>query len=159
MFLGRIDKALLEMRESIRLNPSHAAAHAIMAPLLYYVGRADEALASAQRALSLSPCDPRLGLWLAVVSQAQYFLKAYEEAATIGQWALSLIQENPLAHRFVAASLGQLHKTIEAEPIILILRESRTPSIQAIRNSVMHLYRDEQMIEHMLDGLRKAGLQ
>jgi adenylate cyclase len=158
MFLGRIDQALMEMREAIRLNPSHAAAHAIMAPLLCYVGRADEALDSVRRALNLSPYDPRLGLWLALVSQAQYFLKAYEEAAVIGQHALSLISENPLAHRFVAASLGQLSRTKEAEPILLIIRRSSTPSLDAIRNSVGHLYREGKMIEHMLDGLKKAGL-
>lgn len=159
MFLGRIDQALMEMRETIRINPSHAAAHAIMAPLLCYLGQPTDALESARKALSLSPYDPRLGLWLALVSQAQYFLRVYEEAAAIGRQALSLISENPLAYRFVAASLGQLGRTREAEAIILALRQSSTPSIEAIRKSVLHLYRDEQMIEHMLDGLRKAGLQ
>jgi adenylate cyclase len=159
MFLGRIEEALMEMREAIRLNPSYAAAHAIMASLLCYVGRANDALDCARRALSLSPYDPRLGLWLSSVSQAQYFLRVYEEAAVMGQHALSLISENPLAHRFAAASLGQLGRTIEAEAIVLTIRQSPTPSIEAIRKSVVHLYRDEQMIEHMLDGLRKAGLQ
>jgi adenylate cyclase len=159
MFLGRIEEALIEMREAIRLNPSHAAAHAIMAPLLCYVGRADEALDSARRALSLSPYDPRLGLWLSLVSQAQYFLRVYDDAAIMGRHALSLISENPLAHRFAAASLGQLGRRTEAEAVVLTIRQSRTPSIKAIKQSVLHLYRDEQMIEHMLDGLRKAGLQ
>jgi adenylate cyclase len=159
MFLGRIEEALIEMREAIRLNPSHAAAHAIMAPLLCYVGRADEALDSARRALSLSPYDPRLGLWISLVSQAQYFLRVYDEAAIMGQHAFSLISENPLAHRFAAASLGQLGRAAEAEAVVLTIRRSRAPSIDAIRKSVVHLYRDEQMIEHMLDGLRKAGLE
>ena len=159
MFLGKIEEALIEMREAIRLNPSHAAAHAIMAPLLCYVCRADEALDSARRALSLSPYDPRLGLWLSLVSQAQYFLRVYDEAAVMGQHALSLISENPLAHRFAAASFGQLGKTTEAEAIVSAIRQSRTPSIEAIKKSVVHLYRDEQMVEHILEGLRKAGLQ
>ena len=159
MFLGRIDEALIEMREAIRLNPSHAAAHAIIASLLCYVGRADEALDSARRALRLSPYDPRLGLWFAAVSQAQYFLRIYQEAAIIGQHALSLISENPLAQRFVAASLGQLGRKTEAEPVMLRISQSPTPSIEAIKKSVARLYRDEQMVEHLLDGLRKAGLQ
>ena len=51
MFLGRIDEALAEMREALRVNPSYAAAHAIMAPLLCYVGMPQEALASARRAM------------------------------------------------------------------------------------------------------------
>jgi len=159
MFLGRIDEALTEMREAIRLNPSHAAAHAIMAHLLCYVGQAEDALDSVRRALRLSPYDPRLGLWLSGVAQAQYFLKHYEEAAVIGRQAISLISENPLAHRFAAASLGQLGKKAEAEPMVMLIRQSRTPSVQAIRNSIVHLYRDEVMIQHLLAGLRRAGLE
>jgi TolB-like protein/class 3 adenylate cyclase/cytochrome c-type biogenesis protein CcmH/NrfG len=158
MFLGRIDEALTEMREALRINPSHAAAHAIMAPLRCYVGMPQEALESARRAITLSPYDPRLGLWLSLVSQAQYFLTEYEEAVASGQQALSLIAENPLAYRFAAASLGQLDRIGEAAELIAFIRRSSTPSIAAIRQSVSHLYRDERMIEHMLDGLRRAGL-
>src|SRR5215472_11728315 len=54
-------QALEEMREAVRINPSHAAAHAIMAHLLCYVGRPDDALKSVNNALRLSPYDPRLG--------------------------------------------------------------------------------------------------
>lgn len=158
MFLGRVEQALREMRETVRINPSHAAAYAIMAHLLCYVERPNDALESVQHALRLSPYDPRLGLWLAAQSQAHYFLGAYEEAATIGQQALFLIEQNPIAQRFTAASLGQLGKTGEAEPLIAVLRKSPAPSTEAIRGSVIRLYRNRDMIEHMLDGLRKAGL-
>ena len=158
MFLGRIDQALREMRETVRINPSHAAAYAIMAHLLCYVEQPDHALNSVQHALRLSPYDPRLGLWLAAQSQAHYFLGAYQEAATIGQQALFLIEQNPIAQRFTAASLGQLGRVAEAEPLIAVLRKSPAPSIEAIRGSVTRLYRNADMIEHMIDGLRKAGL-
>jgi hypothetical protein len=77
----------------------------------------------------------------------------------MGQQALFLIAENPVAQRFTAASLGQLGRIAEAEPLIAVLHTSPAPSIGAIRKSVSHLYRDPQTIEHMLDGLRKAGLE
>jgi len=159
MFLGRIDQALREMREAVRINPSHAAAHVIMAHLLCYVGRSNDALESVNRGLRLSPYDPRLGLWLPAASQAHYFLKNYEEAAAVGQQALSLIPENPLGQRFAAASLGQIGRLADAAWIVAALRRSSVPSIEAIRTSVTRLYRQEQMIEHMLEGLRKAGLE
>ena len=158
MFLGRIEQALEEMRNATRINPSHAAAYVIMAHLLCYVGQPDEALAAVERAVKLSPYDPRLGLWLSAVSQAKYFLHRYEEAASAGRQGLSLIPENLLAQRFTAASLGQLGRAAEAEPIVAALRQSTARSIEEVRRSVAHLYRDEQMIEHMLDGLRKADL-
>jgi adenylate cyclase len=109
--------------------------------------------------LRLSPYDPRLGLWLSAVSQANYFLENYEEAAAIGQQAFALIHENLIAQRFAAASLGQLGRTADAEQIVAALRQSTAPSIEAVRRSVVVLYRDECMIEHMLAGLRKAGLE
>jgi adenylate cyclase len=159
MFLRRIDQALTEMRSAIRINPSHAAAYVILAHLLCYVGRVDEALPAAKQAVRLSPYDPRLGLWLPAISQANYFLRNYEEAAAVGQQALSLIPENPLAQRFAAASFGQLGRQADAEPIVKALRRSTAPTIEAVHKSVAHLYRDETMVEHMLEGLRKAGLE
>jgi len=158
MFLGRIEQALRAMRETVRINPSHAAAHAIMAPLLCYVNEPREALDSVTWALRLSPYDPRLGLWLSVKSQAHFFLKNYEEAVTFGRQALFLIAENPLALRFTAASLGQLGRAEDAAPLIAALRQSPAPSVETIRKSVAHLYRDPAMIEHMVDGLSRAGL-
>jgi tetratricopeptide (TPR) repeat protein len=159
MMLGRIEQALGEVKEAIRINPSHAAAHALMAPLLCYLGQPSaEGLESARRAIRLSPYDPRLGLWLTTVALAQYFLGDYAEASQLGQQAVALIPDNPVAHRFTAASLAQLGKADEAAPFVAAIRQSSSPTIETIRQAVSHLYRDPRMIEHMLDGLRKAGL-
>lgn len=158
MFLGRIDQALYEMRETVRINPSHAGAHANLCHLLCYVEQPQEALKSVQWALRLSPYDPRLGLWLAGQSQAYYFQENYEKAAEIGRQALLLIAENPIAQRFTAASLGQLGLIGEAKDLIEVLKGSPAPSLKSIRDSVRHLYRNTVMVEHMLDGLKKAQL-
>jgi len=157
MFLGRIDIAFAEMTEAVRINPSHAAAHALMAHLLCFFGRPTEALASVQKALRLSPYDARLGLWLAAVAQARYFLGQYEEAAAAGQQALALIPENLLALRFTVASLGKLGRSGECGPLLAVLGRSTAPSIDAIGRSIQHLYRAPEMVEQLLDGLRKAG--
>jgi adenylate cyclase len=159
MMLGHIEGALREVREAIRINPSHAAAHAMIAPLLCYIGQPGiDGLESARRAIRLSPYDPRLGLWLISVAIVQYFLADYAEAARMAQQAIALIPENPIAYRFAAASFAQLGRGNEALPFVNVIRQSSTPTIEAIRQSVSQLYRDPQMIEHMLDGLRKSGL-
>jgi tetratricopeptide (TPR) repeat protein len=126
--------------------------------LLCYLGQPEAALESAGRALRLSPYDPRMGLWLAIVAQAHYFLQEYEEAATIGRKALAMIPENPLALRFSTAALGQLSRTSDAETLLERVRQSTAPSIDSIKRSISKLYRHEEMIRHLLDGLRKAGL-
>jgi TolB-like protein/predicted Zn-dependent protease len=158
MFLGRIESAYAEMTEAIRINPSHAAAHALLANLLCFLGRPGDALKSVQVALRLSPYDPRLGLWLPTMAQAHYFLANYEESVTAGRRALGLIPENILALRFTAASLGQLGRAGECTALLAALHRSTAPTLEAIGKSVQHLYRSASMIEHMLDGLRKAGL-
>jgi adenylate cyclase len=158
MFLGRIDQALQELRETTKINPSHAAAHAVMAHLLCYVDQPIEALKSVEWAIRLSPYDPRLGLWFAGKSQSLYFQESYEEAASVGQQALFLIAENPIAQRFTAAALGQLGRASESRALIDTLVRSPAPTVAAVRSSVRHLYRSERMVDHMLEGLRKAGL-
>src|SRR4029077_6754884 len=127
---------------AIRINPSHAAAHATMAHLLCFVGHPSEALHSVERALRLSPFDPRLGLWLPAKSQAEYFRMNYLEAAAVAQQAITMIPSNPLAWRFAAASLGQLGKKEKAEPILQIIRASGKPSLNSVRTSVSQLYND-----------------
>jgi hypothetical protein len=115
MVLGRIEEALAEMREAVRINPSHAAAYAIMGHLLCNAGLPGEGLEAAKRALRLSPYDPRLGLWIPALTQAYYFLGQYEDAITTAQRALLLIPTNAVPARFLAASLGQLGRNTEAE--------------------------------------------
>jgi hypothetical protein len=92
------------------------------------------------------------------MAQARYFLTEYEESAAAGRRGLGLIPENILALRFTAASLGQLGRAGECGALLAALRRSTAPTLEAIGRSVQHLYRSPAMIEHMLDGLRKAGL-
>jgi TolB-like protein/DNA-binding winged helix-turn-helix (wHTH) protein/Tfp pilus assembly protein PilF len=158
MFLGRTEQALAEMQEAVRLNPSHAAAHAIMAHLLCYVGRPPEALESIKRALRLSPHDPRLGLWLPALSQTYYFLEQYEDAIAAARRALSLIPINLIASRFLAASFGQLGMVSDAAPVLPFLRGSNAPTLADVKRSMEAIVRVPKMIEHVLEGLQKAGM-
>ncbi len=53
-----------ELREAIRLNPSYSVAHHIYAVLLMTVGRPDESVAEAQRALDVDPLSVPINLIL-----------------------------------------------------------------------------------------------
>jgi len=158
MFLGRTEQALAEMQEVVRVNPSYAAAHAIMAHLLCYTGRPVEAVESIQRALRLSPHDPRLGLWIPALAQAHYFLGQYQDAVVAARRALSLIPGNVIAVRFMVAGLGQLGMIAEAASPLALLRKSREPTLADQKALMEPIYRVTKMITHVLDGLQKAGM-
>jgi tetratricopeptide (TPR) repeat protein len=129
-----------------------------MAHLLCYTGRTVEALESIKRALRLSPHDPRLGLWLPALAQAHYFLERYEDAVANAQHALSLIPENVIATRFMAAAFGQLGMIAEAAPAVAFLRDSREPTLADQKKLMEPIYRVAKMIRHVIDGLQKAGM-
>jgi adenylate cyclase len=158
MFLGRTEQALAEMQEAVQVNPSHAAAHAVMAHLLCYMGRPAEGLQSIERALRLSPHDPRLGIWLPALAQAYYFLERYEAAIAAARRALSLTPGNVIATRFLAAALGQLERVDEAAPAVAFLRVSREPTLVEQKRLMDPLYRAPEKVSHVLAGLQKAGL-
>ncbi len=58
------DRAAAEFKEAIKLNPSFAAAHAVLGAVLNFQGESEEAVASVEKGIRLSPSDPRLFIWL-----------------------------------------------------------------------------------------------
>jgi tetratricopeptide (TPR) repeat protein len=158
MFLKRTEQALYELQEVIRVNPSHAAAYAVMAHVLCYMGRPAEGLQSIERALRLSPYDPRLGIWIPAMAQAYYFLERYEDAVAAAQRALTMTPENVIATRFLAASLGQLGRAAEAALAVAFLRDSREPTLADQKRLMDPIYRAPEKVSHVLAGMQKAGL-
>ena len=52
---GKLDEAIHQFRESIRISPDYAKAHNNLGNTLLYKGRLDEAIASYREALRLNP--------------------------------------------------------------------------------------------------------
>jgi adenylate cyclase len=85
MYSNRPDRAVSEMRQAIELNPSFAAAHAILRHMLTYAGEPAETIPLVERAIRLSPNDPRLFIWLPALAAAHYQLGHYKEAIETGR--------------------------------------------------------------------------
>ena len=158
MFAGRIEQALAETEEAIRLNPSLAAAQATLAYLLNFVGKPQDALAAAEKAIRLSPHDPRLALWLPALAAAHFHLQQYEEAIVAGRRALALRPGYPVALRYVVASLGQLGRITETDSERAAL-SSRYSSLAELAASLRTYYRDPVKLDQLLAGLGKAGMK
>jgi tetratricopeptide (TPR) repeat protein len=58
---------MMEFQEAIKLDPSFAAAYVVLGQMYLYRGRPEQAIALAETGICLSPCDPRMSLWLSAL--------------------------------------------------------------------------------------------
>ena len=163
MWTSRSERAIAEFEEAIKLNPSFAAAHVLLGQMYLYTGRPEEAIEQAERGIRLSRTDPRLFIWLPALAGAHYLLGHYEEAVAAGRRSWSLNRNWPAGLRYVVAGLAQLGR-IEDAQLALAELKLLNPSLAFVERTFVErnfrrLYADTASVEHILDGLRKAGFE
>jgi TolB-like protein/Tfp pilus assembly protein PilF len=156
MWTGRTERAAAELEEAIKLNPSFAAAHAVLGVVFTLLGNPGAGVESIEKGMQLSPRDPRLFIWLSGLAAAHYQLRHYSQAVEIGRRSWALNRNYITGLTYVVAGLAQLGKTAEARTVLADLREL-DPKLAAARTTLQRLYKDQAGIDHLLDGLRKAG--
>ena len=157
MWLGRNDRAAAEFKEAIKLNPSFAAAHAVLGAVLNFQGQPEEGVASVEKGIRLSPSDPRLYIWLSGLAAAHYQLQHYSEAVEIARRSWTLNRSYITGLTYVVAGLAQLGRLDDAQVALADLKEL-DPKLAALRTTVL-LYQNQAGVDHLLDGLRKAGFE
>jgi adenylate cyclase len=158
MWTQRIDRAITEFEEAIKFNPSFAAAHVQLGQVYLYAERPEEAIAQAEKGFRLSPTDPRLDRWLPALAGAHYLLRHYAEAVEAGRRSWSLNRNWPHGLRYVVAGLAQLGRIEDAQAALAELK--RMDADLAFSAGVLRrVYTDPAAVDHILDGLRKAGFE
>jgi tetratricopeptide (TPR) repeat protein len=158
MYTRRSDRAIAAFQDAIKLNPSFAAAHVLLGQMYLYAGRPEETIALAAKGIRLSPSDPRMFIWLPALAGAHYQLCNYEEAVEIGRRAWALNRTWPAGLRYIVAGLGQLGRIEEAKAPLDELRALDLPTDLAfVEDYFSRLYRNREGVDHLIDGLRKAG--
>jgi adenylate cyclase len=158
MWTGRTERAAAEFEEAIKLNPSFAAAHAVLGVVFTLLGNPAAGVESIEKGLQLSPRDPRLFIWLSGLAAAHYQLRHYSDAVEIGRRSWALNRNYITGLTYVVAGLAQLGKREEARTVLAELREL-DPSLAAARTTLQRLYKDQAGVDHLRDGLRKAGFE
>jgi adenylate cyclase len=158
MWTRRSERGIAAFEEAIKLNPSFAAAHVLLGQMYLYAGRPEETIELAEKGIRLSPSDPRLFIWLPALAGAHYQMRHYEEAVEAGRRSWSLSRNWPHGLRYVVAGLAQLGRVDEARAALGYLKafDSNLSSVEA---GFMRTYQVRDAIDHILDGLRKAGLE
>ncbi len=158
MWTGRTERAAAELEEAIKLNPSFAAAHAVLGAVLTFLGKPGAGVESIEKGMQLSPRDPRLFIWLAGLAATHYQLRHYSQAIEIGRRSWALNRNYITGLTYVVAGLAQVGEIEEARKALADLREL-DPKLAAARTTLQHLYKDQTGVDHLLDGLIKAGFE
>lgn len=153
LYRREFDDAALQFERALELNPNDSHTIVAKAWLLAYEGKTEQALDWANRGLRLNPNHPD---WYASThGMALYCHRNYGEAAA----AISRNFVNPDIWElmYLAASLAQANRLDEARAQVerYIAQEPKRSMLEHAKHEP---YRHEAGLEHLLDGIRKAGV-
>lgn len=149
--------AIPELEIAIQLNPSFAQAHYALGMALGTSGRPEEVIPHIETAMRLSPRDPYLGQFMLRIAEAHLFMNQFEMAV---DWARrSLRESNPVFSRWciLISALGHIGRANESHAALESFRQF-TPDASIAKVRDYWPIVDTDSMEHLLDGLRKAGL-
>ncbi len=141
---------------AVELNPNDANVLAIVGDYLSEMGDYERGQALLRKSMALNPDHPG---WM----YTSFFLSRYEEGDYEGALFEARRFNMPDSYRgpfLEAAALGQLGRLDEAAAVLRRLQGLRPDfvSIDALRRQLTSYNHPPETAEHLLEGLRKAGL-
>jgi TolB-like protein/class 3 adenylate cyclase/Flp pilus assembly protein TadD len=149
------EESIAEMERVIELNPNFADAHAHLAGRLYAVGRGEEAVASAKKAIRLNPMGPwAYWYWLGM---GHWVMGRYEEAIAAYKKALDRRPTALPVQIVLTASYSLLGREEEARAEAAeVLRLNPKFSVEKYAKRLP--FKNQALTERYVGALRKAGL-
>ncbi|MFB9265707.1 winged helix-turn-helix domain-containing tetratricopeptide repeat protein [Bradyrhizobium erythrophlei] len=145
----------IEMADrAVALNPNAIRAWSCRGEVYRVAGLPEEAVRSFERALRLSPVDPRLHLTFAGMGMAFVELRRFDAAILAGKKALRQNPSYVAAYRCLASAFAHLGRDAEAREAaarVLEFDPSFTISVWIDRGG-------QSNSKLLIEGLRKAGL-
>ena len=124
---------------------------------MVYTHKYEEALKLLQKAMQLSPKDPKLPFYLATIGYLHFIEKRYDEARL---WAEKAVHENPNypgGYRPLASAHGMLGNLVAARAAYEQFdRLAPGMTIAACVQAVPFAYEDDA--DRFAEGLRRAGM-
>jgi adenylate cyclase len=158
----RASDALIEAERSLALNPSFIPTYLDQCQASLYLGRPEESIAYAERAMCLSPLDPYVPIFHAHEGYARFMMHDDDRAIWSLQQALASHPEFPTATAWLAGVLALNAQERRARELLkryLGLRGTRTKTIsqwKSLANADNPVY--SAFRERLYEGLRKAGM-
>jgi adenylate cyclase len=153
LFHNQFEQAKAEMERAIAINPSDAHALAGRGNILMWLGQHDAAIESLEFAQRIDPelnAIDRFGL-----SMAYYLKRRYDAAIEQAQLNLRNSESSYFSHVVLAAAYAQLNLSEDAARVVANIRRTDPTFDPQVFGTK---FRDPADLEHLRDGLRKAGL-
>jgi adenylate cyclase len=150
------EQASAEVEQTLALNPSQGMIYGGVANILSFLGRPEEALGLAEKALRLNPRPPPRNLL--ALGQTYYLAGRSEEAIAALKKSLNGSPADLDAHLLLAAVYAELGRDAEAQAEVAeVLRINPQWSLEVWKQKVP--YKDPAMLERVFAALREAGLR
>ncbi|MCG6880293.1 MAG: tetratricopeptide repeat protein [Deltaproteobacteria bacterium] len=157
---GDYDKAVDSGLKAVAMGPNNALAHVLLAYVTLFAGKSNEAVASAERAIRLTPYCP--DWYLSILGQAYRQAGRFDKAYAAFKKALDRSEENK--NNPMAALLGlidvseELGRSKEAKKYADAVRKI-SPDFSFRYFHKVYPYKNPDHLEPILSNLRKAGLK
>ena len=154
LHMGQHDRALAAHERALTLNPNDADILAHYGGfVLVFAGRPEEGIEAVAKAKRLNPHYP---WWYAFGLGRDYFdARRYDEA--IEAWRDKTAPDAASQHVFIAAAHAQAGRLDEARAIMDKFPQA-FHGVTVSHFAAGHPYKDPADLQHLLDGLRKAGV-
>jgi adenylate cyclase len=154
------EKAITAGKKAIELDVNNADAHALLAQIMYYSGKPDEAIILSKQAMRLAPYPP--AYYLIFLGWGYQGAGRYQEALSVFQKFLDRAQAGEIslifAHYNMTTSyslMGNYEKAREHWAEVLKIY----PNASLKWVSSIHFFKDPDQLERLLDVLRAAGIE
>ena len=155
LWMKRHDVAVTAARKCLSIGPSFAEGHAVLGLVFVYSSKPREAIASLKKAMRLDPHYRDIYLHLLALAHVQ--LEDYEAAVAVLERRLLRKPDSDISRVLLAAIHGHMGNSAESRKQWLeALRINPSYSLEHRRRILP--YRNPADFEHVLNGLRKAGL-
>ncbi|MBP1741651.1 MAG: adenylyl cyclase class-3/4/guanylyl cyclase, partial [Deltaproteobacteria bacterium] len=150
------EKAIAEGKRAVALDPNGADVYAWYAMSLTFAERPEDAIPLLQKAIRLNPFGPawyffNLGSALSLAGRS-------EEAVSAHKKALQRSPDNLLAHVLLATTYSMMGREKEARAEAAeVLRINPNFSLDYFAKALP--FKDQKVINKLMDALRKAGLK
>ncbi len=155
--VGKMDQAIAELEQSLRIYPQAAAAAGELGRLLAFSGRSDEAHEFALQAMDASPHDPHRSLWIRTRAIACFVSGQYEEGARFAMQAISQRPDWFFNHLALAACHASAGHLSQAQAAVAAALQGGKYGLATLR--IGHPFVDPKDFARFVQALELAGWQ